>query len=197
MSADHDPRPPGEHAADDVARSHPLSYGRGVRSGAVMFLILGVILLTLSALVDISSAPRSVLLGAGLIAVSSAATVLVAAQMYRVAPAATAPALAALYLLKVLALGWFLLVVGAPSWLAPRVFAVTVLVCLVLALAGFAVLTRGVTRHAAPEPVADAASSAVDHARVDDAATPSVPPARDRQPGRADHDRPTHERRSP
>mgnify|MGYP002653467218 CR=1 FL=1 len=96
-----------------------------------------------------------------IIAVSSAATALVAAQMYRVAPAATAPALAALYLLKVLVLGWFLLFLGAPPWLAPRVFAVTVLVCLVLALAGFTVLTRGVTRQDAPEPAPHAASSAV------------------------------------
>ena len=96
-------------AVNDAARSRPPSYARGVRAGAVMFLILGVILLTLSAVVDMLSAPRSVLLGAGIIAVSSAATALVAAQMYRVAPAATAPALAALYLLKVLVLGWFLL----------------------------------------------------------------------------------------
>ena len=117
--------------------------------------------------------------------------------MYRVAPAATAPALAALYLLKVLVLGWFLLFLGAPPWLAPRVFAVTVLVCLVLALAGFTVLTRGVTRQDAPEPAPHAASSAVEHAHDDAAAAPSVPPARDSRGGRAGHDRPTHERRTP
>lgn len=197
MTPDRAPRSSAESAAHDAARSRPPSYARGVRAGAVMFLILGVILLTLSAVVDMLSAPRSALLGAGIIAVSSAATALVAAQMYRVAPAATAPALAALYLLKVLVLGWFLLFLGAPPWLAPRVFAVTVLVCLVLALAGFTVLTRGVTRQDAPEPAPHAASSAVEHAHDDAAAAPSVPPARDSSGGRAGHDRPTHERRRP
>lgn len=197
MTPDRAPRSSAESAAHDAARSRPPSYGRGMRAGAIMFLILGVILLTLSALMGMPSAPRSVLLGAGIIAVSSAATALVAAQMYRMAPVATAPALAALYLLKVLVLGWFLLFLGAPPWLAPRVFAVTVLVCLVLALAGFTVLTRGVTRQDAPEPAADTASSVVEHAHDDAAAAPSVPPARDVNDGRAGHDRPTHERRMP
>lgn len=185
MTPDRAPRSSAQSAAHDAARSRPPSYGRGVRAGAVMFLILGVILLTLSAAVGIPSVPRSVLLGAGIIAISS------------VAAGATAPALAALYLLKVLVLGWFLMFLGAPPWLAPRAFAVTVLVCLVLALAGFAVLTRGVTRQDAPDPAPDAASSAIERAHDDAAAAPSVPPARDVHDGQAGHDRSTHERRTP
>lgn len=122
----------------------PESYGAGVRRTSLACLGLGV-LLVLTAGLGISDMLRSVALGAGLVVLSSSATVLVAAQMYRMAPAATAPALAALYLLKVLVLGWVLLAVGAPGWLASRAFAVTVLAGLVLSTALFALLVRHVT----------------------------------------------------
>lgn len=117
----------------------PESYGAGVRRTSLACLGLGV-LLVLTAGLGISDMLRSVALGAGLVVLSSSATVLVAAQMYRMAPA-----LAALYLLKVLVLGWVLLAVGAPGWLASRAFAVTVLAGLVLSTALFALLVRHVT----------------------------------------------------
>lgn len=135
--------------APPAASTIPQSYGPGVRRSSLACLGLGALLVLVAGL-GTSDTLRSVVLGAGLVALSSSATVLVAAQMYRVAPAATAPALAALYLLKVLVLGWVLLVVGAPGWLASRAFAVTVLACLVLSTAVFALLVRRVTAGMTP-----------------------------------------------
>lgn len=107
-------------------------YGRAVLVLGVISVILSVILLTCAALVDYDAAWRSITLGVGLVVLSTGLTVLVSVLMYRVAPAATAPALALLYLLKVVFMGWFLLSVGAPEWLHSTAFAISVAVGLVL-----------------------------------------------------------------
>ena len=62
----------------------------------------------------------SVLLGAGLVAASHLVTVLVARATAGTDGPVAAPVLAATYVLKVLLLGWVLLTVPAPPWLAPR-----------------------------------------------------------------------------
>lgn len=124
-------------------------YGRGVRSTAGATLLAGAAATGVAYLVDCGDPVRSALFGVGLVAISSAATVLVSAQMFRGAPAATAPALAALYLLKVLALGWLLLVPGPPDWLAPGAFVTGALAALVTATAVSAVLARRVSNRQA------------------------------------------------
>ncbi|RLY94662.1 hypothetical protein CWC38_07575 [Kocuria tytonicola] len=139
-------------------------YGRGVRSTAAAALLAGAAMTGVAYLVECGDPVRSALFGVGLVALSSAATALVSAQMFRGAPAATAPALAALYLLKVLALGWLLLVPGPPDWLVPGAFVTGALVALVAATAVSAVLARRVSNRQArlrPAPPGHAELSGV------------------------------------
>ncbi|MDO4918581.1 hypothetical protein [Kocuria sp.] len=136
-------------AHDDAAHPGPASYGRGVRAASALVLLLGAAGIVVAYLGGGGPGLRSVCLGAGLLAVSSAASALVSAQMFRVAPAATAPALAFLYLVKVLVLGWLLLVPGEPAWLEPAPFLCAALVVHVVASACFVDLTRRVSRREA------------------------------------------------
>ncbi|RKQ36662.1 hypothetical protein [Kocuria tytonis] len=145
------------------------SYGRGVRAGSLLVAAAAAAAVAVAFGAHVPDTARSLLFGAGLVALSSAASVLVAAQMFRVAPAATAPALAALYLLKVLALGWLLLVPGPPGWLVPGAFLGSALAVHVVATVCFVVLVRRVSGHAARDL---ALQRAAEH---DDAAPP--PPA--------------------
>jgi hypothetical protein len=78
----------------------------------------------------VSGAALSALLGAGLIAASHLVTLLVARATAGVDGPVAAPALALSYVLKVFVLGWVLLTVPAPSWLAPGWLAGGVLVAL-------------------------------------------------------------------
>ncbi len=82
-----------------------------------------------------SAAALSVLLGAGLVAASHLVTVLVARATAGTDGPVAAPVLAATYVLKVLLLGWVLLTVPAPPWLAPGWVAAGVLTALVVSLA--------------------------------------------------------------
>jgi hypothetical protein len=77
----------------------------------------------------------SVLLGVGLVAASHLVTVLVARATAGTDGTVAAPVLAATYVLKVLLLGWVLLTVPAPPWLAPGWVAAGVLTALVASLA--------------------------------------------------------------
>ena len=122
---------PSESAARPVAEPGEV-YGRPVLVMSVISLILSVILLTCAAMIEFDALWRSITLGAGLVVLSTGLTVFVSVVMYRVAPAATAPALALLYLLKVVAMGWYLLSVGAPGWLHSAGFAITVAAGLML-----------------------------------------------------------------
>ena len=127
----------------------PGTYGRGVRTASSLALMVGAVLVWAAFGTGAPDGWRSAMFGAGLVGASSAASVLVSAHMFRVAPAATAPALAALYLLKVLALGWLLVVPTAPSWLVPGAFLGWALVVHLVATACFVALTRRVSRHEA------------------------------------------------
>lgn len=120
------------HSGTSVAVSPDDVYGRPVLVLSVTSVLLAVILITVSLVIPFDPVWRSVSVGSGLVILSTGLTVFVAAFMYRMAPAATAPALALLYLLKVVAMGWFLLSVGAPDWLHARGFAITVAVALML-----------------------------------------------------------------
>lgn len=82
-----------------------------------------------------SAALLSVLLGAALIAASHLVTVLVARATAGTDGPVAAPVLATTYVLKVLLLGWVLLTVPAPGWLAPGWVAAGVLTALVVSLA--------------------------------------------------------------
>lgn len=82
-----------------------------------------------------SAAALSALLGAGLVAASHLVTVLVARATAGADGPVAAPALAMTYVLKVLLLGWILLTVPAPPWLAPGWVAAGVLTALVVSLA--------------------------------------------------------------
>ncbi|GAA1760488.1 hypothetical protein [Kocuria aegyptia] len=82
-----------------------------------------------------SAAALSALLGAGLVAASHLVTVLVARATAGAEGPVAAPALAMTYVLKVLLLGWVLLTVPAPPWLAPGWVAAGVLSALVVSLA--------------------------------------------------------------
>lgn len=82
-----------------------------------------------------SAAALSALLGAGLVAASHLVTVLVARATAGADGPVAAPALAMTYVLKVLLLGWVLLTVPAPPWLAPGWVAAGVLTALVVSLA--------------------------------------------------------------
>lgn len=108
------------------------AYGRLVLVLSVTSILLAVILLTCSVMIAFDPLWRSIALGGALVMLSTGLTVFVSAFMYRVAPAATAPGLALLYLLKVVAMGWFLLSVGAPEWLHSLGFAITVAAGLIL-----------------------------------------------------------------
>lgn len=101
-------------------------YGTSATSVGIGLLAAGAVLGVGAYTWDAAQVTRSALLGVGLVALSTGATVAVSVLMYRVAPAATAPALALLYLVKVVILGWVLLNAGAPSWLHPRGFALSV-----------------------------------------------------------------------
>lgn len=81
-----------------------------------------------------SAAALSVLLGAGLVTASHLVTVLVARATSGADGPVAAPALAMTYVLKVLLLGWVLLTVPAPPWLAPGWVAAGVLTALVVSL---------------------------------------------------------------
>ena len=147
----------GTGAAERAATAH--TYGTGVRAGAAAALLLGAVAVTASWLAPAPAAARSALLGSGLVVLSAAATALVSAQLFRSAPAATAPALAALYLLKVLALGWLLLGPGPPGWLAPGVFVLAAVAAVLGTTAGTALLARRVTDREARVLVARARTS--------------------------------------
>lgn len=108
------------------------AYGRPVLVLSVTSIFLAVILITCAAVIDFDSLWRSIAVGAGLVMLSTGLTVFVSAFMYRLAPAATAPALALLYLLKIVIMGWYLLSVGAPEWLHSVGFAIAVAAGLVL-----------------------------------------------------------------
>ncbi|MFI7494536.1 hypothetical protein ACH9D2_07425 [Kocuria sp. M4R2S49] len=82
-----------------------------------------------------SAAALSALLGAGLVAASHLVTLLVARATAGADGPVAAPALALTYVLKVLVLGWILLTVPAPPWLAPGWVAAGVLAALVVSLA--------------------------------------------------------------
>lgn len=125
------------------------TYGRGVRTASLLALVAGAVLVWAAFGTGAPDGWRSAMFGAGLVGASSAASVLVSAHMFRVAPAATAPALAALYLLKVLALGWLLVVPSAPSWLVPGAFLGWALAVHLVATACFVALTRRVSRQEA------------------------------------------------
>lgn len=146
---------------DDVAAPEHApagSYGRGVGLAAAAVLLTGAAAIALAWTVPLGDGARSVLFGAGLVALSGASTVLVSAGLFRVAPAATAPALAGLYLVKVLVFGWLLVVPGTPHWLVPAPFVGAVLPTLVAVTVATALLARRVAnreasaRPTAPEP---------------------------------------------
>lgn len=107
-------------------------YGRPVLVLSVTSILLAVILTTCVAVIDVDPLWRSIGLGTGLVILSTGLTVFVTVLMYRLAPATTAPALALLYLLKVVVMGWYLLSVGAPDWLHSLGFAISIAAGLVL-----------------------------------------------------------------
>lgn len=121
------------HAGRDrpAGQAHAV-YGRPVLVLSVTSIFLAVILITCAAVIEFDPLWRSIVAGAGLVALSTGLTVFVSALMYRIAPAATAPALALLYLLKIAAMGWFLLSMGSPEWLHALGFAITVATGLML-----------------------------------------------------------------
>jgi len=129
---------------DDAAPGRP-SYAPGARAAAAGAMLLAVLLLVAAYRPGLGDGVRSACFGGGLVLLSAGATVLVAAQLFRTAPAATAPALAALYLIKVLAFGWLLLVPGTPPWLAPGTFLTAVLTVLAATTVGSAVLAHRVS----------------------------------------------------
>ena len=131
----HDSRSSPSVAPTKAARA-PKPYGAAATTLGVGMFTAGAVLVGSAAGWEAPGLVRSVLLGVGLVALSAGATVIVSLVMYRVAPAATAPALAALYLLKVVAMGWFLINVGAPSWLHPRGFAASAALTLVASWLG-------------------------------------------------------------
>lgn len=110
----------------------PDVYGRPVLVLSVTSILLAVILITCAAALEFVPLWRSIAAGAGLVILSTGLTVFVSTLMYRIAPAATAPALALLYLVKVVVLGWYLLSVGSPEWLHSLGFAITVAAGLIL-----------------------------------------------------------------
>lgn len=125
--------PVSDSAVNPAPAVAPLeAYGRPVLILSVTSILLAVILITCAAMIGFDSLWRSIAVGVGLVTLSTGLTVFVSAFMYRVAPAATAPALAMLYLLKVVVMGWYLLSVGAPEWLHSLGFAITVAAGLVL-----------------------------------------------------------------
>lgn len=126
-----------ENRADRAVRVRTAVAANDVYSIPVLILgaaaiLLSVILLTYVAVIEFSSVWRSIAAGAAVVALSTGLTVFVSTLMFRIAPAATAPALALLYLVKVVVMGWYLLSVGAPPWLHSFGFALAVAVCLVL-----------------------------------------------------------------
>ena len=121
------------HPARDRPAGDTLdAYGRPVLVLSVTSVLLAVILITCAVALEFAPLWRSITAGAGLVILSTGPTVFVSTLMYRIAPAATAPALALLYLVKVVVLGWYLLSVGSPEWLHPLGFASTVAAGLIL-----------------------------------------------------------------
>ncbi|MBD2761103.1 hypothetical protein IEE91_05675 [Kocuria sp. cx-455] len=120
--ADHVKHPVRDRSAGDA----PDVYGRPVLVLSVTAIFLAVILITCVAALEFAPPWRSIVAGVGLVALSTGLTVFVSTLMYRIAPAATAPALALLYLVKVVVMGWYLLSVGSPEWLHSLGFAITV-----------------------------------------------------------------------
>ncbi|GAA2108647.1 hypothetical protein GCM10009824_02060 [Kocuria atrinae] len=125
-------------ASSEPTAEPPEAYGRSVLVLSVTSILLAVILLTCAAVIEFDPLWRSIAVGGGLVMLSTGLTVFMSALMYRVAPAATAPALALLYLLKVVVMGWYLIFVGAPEWLQTRGFAITVAAGLVVSWLGLA-----------------------------------------------------------
>lgn len=125
--------PISEAVANPVPTVPPKDvYGRPILVLSVISIFLAVILITFAAAIGLDPLWRSIAVGVGLVTLSTGLTVFVSALMYRVAPAATAPALAMLYLLKVVVMGWYVLSVGAPEWLHSSGFAITVAAGLIL-----------------------------------------------------------------
>lgn len=127
-----------QSASSEPTAEPPEAYGRSVLVLSVTSILLAVILLTCAAVIEFDPLWRSIAVGGGLVMLSTGLTVFMSALMYRVAPAATAPALALLYLLKVVVMGWYLIFVGAPEWLQTRGFAITVAAGLVVSWLGLA-----------------------------------------------------------
>lgn len=99
-----------------------------------------------------SAAAASVLLGAGLVTGVLGAGLLVVLALSRAAPTAVAPALAMLYVVKALVLGWVLLNVDRPGWLEPWWFAGAVLVSIVGWLSAQGVVVARLGRETASAP---------------------------------------------
>lgn len=139
-----------------------------------------------------SAALLSVLLGAALIAASHLVTVLVARATAGTDGPVAAPVLATTYVLKVLLLGWVLLTVPAPGWLAPGWVAAGVLTALVVSLALAARAGARATR-AALGPVLEAGRRA--EAERPDGPGASGPAAHGTQDGSTPGDRKQDDRK--